>query len=106
VVEVVISIDNANAALKPGLSVDCQIMTMEKNDIVIVPIGVLKTDKDEKEYVLKVDKEKGIMVRQDVKLGIISDMMAEVLEGLKEGDIVVDDPQSFHKDGSKVRILE
>jgi RND family efflux transporter MFP subunit len=106
VIEIVISIDNANDALKPGLSVDCQIMTFEKNDIVVVPIGALKIDKDENEYVLKVDEEKGVMVRQDVKLGIISDMMAEVLDGLTEGDIIVDDPQSFHKDGSKVRILE
>jgi RND family efflux transporter MFP subunit len=106
VVEVVISIDNINAALKPGLSVDCKIMTLEKQDIVVVPIGALKIDKDENEYVLKIDKEKGVMVRQDVKLGIISDMMAEVLDGLAEGDLIVDDPQSFHKDGSKVKILE
>lgn len=106
VVEIVISIDNANAALKPGLSVDCQIMTFEKSDIVVVPIGALKIDKDENKYVLKIDKEKGVMVRQDVKLGIISDMMAEVLDGLTEGDIIVDDPQSFHKDGFKVKILE
>jgi HlyD family secretion protein len=106
VVEVVISIDNINAALKPGLSVDCKIMTFEKSDIVVVPIGALKIDKDENKYVLKIDKEKGVMVRQDVKLGIISDMMAEVLDGLAEGDLIVDDPQSFHKDGSKVKILE
>ncbi|HOM01478.1 MAG TPA: efflux RND transporter periplasmic adaptor subunit [Acetivibrio sp.] len=106
VIEVDISIDNTNANLKPGLSVDCEILTNEKKDIVVVPMGVLKTDKDGNEYVLLVDKEKGVLVQRNVKLGIISDMTAEVLEGLNEGDIVVDDPQSFHKDGSKVKIIE
>ncbi|WP_265446386.1 efflux RND transporter periplasmic adaptor subunit [Acetivibrio straminisolvens] len=106
VIEVDISIDNAASELKPGLSVDCEILTSEKNDIVVVPMGALKTDKDGNEYVLLVDKEKGVLVQRNVKLGIISDMTAEVLEGLNEGDFVVDDPQSFHKDGSRVKIIE
>lgn len=106
VIEVDISIDNTALNLKPGLSVDCEILTDEKKDVVVVPMGVLKTDKDGNEYVLLVDKEKGVLMQRNVKLGIISDMTAEVLEGLAEGDIVVDDPQSFHKDGSKVRIIE
>ncbi|GAE89837.1 efflux RND transporter periplasmic adaptor subunit [Acetivibrio straminisolvens] len=105
-IEVDISIDNAASELKPGLSVDCEILTSEKNDIVVVPMGALKTDKDGNEYVLLVDKEKGVLVQRNVKLGIISDMTAEVLEGLNEGDFVVDDPQSFHKDGSRVKIIE
>ncbi|HHV28046.1 efflux RND transporter periplasmic adaptor subunit [Acetivibrio mesophilus] len=106
VIEVGISIDNTAANLKAGLSVDCEILTVEKKDIIVVPMGVLKTDKNGNEYVLLVDKEKGVLVQQNIKIGIISDMNAEVLEGLKEGDIVVDDPQSFHKDGSKVKIIE
>lgn len=106
VIEVDISIDNTALNLKPGLSVDCEILTDEKKDVVVVPMGVLKTDKDGNEYVLLVDKEKGVLMQRNVKLGIISDMTAEVLEGLAEGDIVVDDPQSFHKDGSKVRLIE
>lgn len=106
VVEVVISIDNTNEVLKPGLSVDCEIMTSEKKNIIVVPRGALKADKDGKEFVFVVDVEKGIMVQQYLKLGILSDMMAEVLEGLKEGDTVIVDPQPFYKDGSKVRIKE
>jgi len=47
-------------------------------------MGVLKTDKDGNEYVLLVDKEKGVLMQRNVKLGIISDMTAEVLEGLRK----------------------
>ncbi|NMB33283.1 MAG: efflux RND transporter periplasmic adaptor subunit [Clostridium sp.] len=105
-VEVVITINNQDAQLKPGLTVDCDIMVSEKNDVLIVPIGVLKTDKDGNKYALMVDDKNDVLIRKDVKLGIPSDMMVEVLEGLSEGDVIVDDPQSFHKEGTRVRVTE
>ena len=39
------------------------------------------------------------MIQNQVKLGIYSDMMVEVLEGLKEGDVVVMEPQPVYRDG-------
>ncbi|MFZ5989649.1 MAG: efflux RND transporter periplasmic adaptor subunit [Bacillota bacterium] len=106
VVEVIISIDNTDARLKPGLSVDCEILTNEKENITVVPQNTTKEDKDGKLFVYLVDKEKNIMVQRYVKLGIVSDMMAEVLEGLSTGDVVVLDPQPFYKDGARIRITE
>ena len=46
------------------------------------------------------------MIQKQVKLGINSDMNVEILEGLKEGDLVVLEPQPMYKDGTKAKILD
>lgn len=106
VVEVIISIDNKDPVLKPGLSVDCEIFTTEKSDIVVIPQTPIREDKDGNKYVFVIDMEKNTISQRNLKLGIISDMKVEVVEGLNEGDTLVLDPQPYYKDGAKVKIKE
>lgn len=103
-VEVIISIEQSEVALKPGLSVTCDIYTNEKNNILVAPFNIYKEDKDGNMFVYVINEE-NIAVERQIKFGLVSDMLGEVLEGLKEGDLVVLDPQPTHKDGMKVKIL-
>jgi len=58
------------------------------------------------EYVFTVDENTGVLARKRVTLGIISDMTAQVISGLSEGELVVLDPQPYFEDGMTVSITE
>lgn len=105
-IEVIVAVEKSNPVLKPGLSVTCDITTNEKNDVLLVPFQMLKEDKDGNKIVYVVDKKDNVMFMHErkIKLGVSSELNAEVLEGLKEGDTVVLDPQPTYKDGSRVKV--
>ncbi|MCX8130110.1 MAG: efflux RND transporter periplasmic adaptor subunit [Clostridia bacterium] len=104
--EVLISTDNSENILKPGLNVTCNIFTVEKKGIVVAELNMLDTDKDDNKFVYLVSANDNVMKKTMVKTGITSDMSTEIVEGLKEGDAVVLDPQPTFKDGAKVKIME
>jgi len=103
-VEVLISIEKTEVELKPGLSVNCEIYTNEKENILVAPLNIVKEDKDGNMFVYVVNQE-NVMVEKEIEFGIVSDMMGEVIDGLEEGEKVVLDPQPTHEEGSKVKIL-
>jgi HlyD family secretion protein len=104
VVEVTVSVGGTVGVLRPGLNVTCDIYTVDKKGVLTVPMEALMPDKDDNTLAFVVDKN-NTMVQKKVTLGINSEMDAEVLDGLKEGDKVILDPQPMYKDGSKVKIL-
>jgi len=106
VVEVLVEVDGAEGALKPGLNVTCEISTVNKKDVLLVPMEAIMPDKDDNNIVFVVDENKGTMLQRQVTVGLNSDMYVEILEGLKEGELVVLDPQPTYRDGSRVRIAE
>lgn len=103
-VEVLISIEESEVPLKPGLSVTCDIYTNEKENILLAPLNIVKEDKDGNMFAYVINEE-NIAVEKQVKFGLVSDVIGEVLEGLSEGDLVILDPQPTHKDGIKVKVL-
>jgi HlyD family secretion protein len=104
VIEVTISVEASSVQLKPGLSVTCDISTVDKKNVLVAPMEIFDQDKDGNKFVYVVDINTYTMRKTPVKLGISSDMSVEVLEGLKEGDLVVVSPQPFYKDDARVKI--
>lgn len=104
-VEVLISIEESEVPLKPGLSVTCDIYTNEKDNILLAPLNIVKEDKDGNMFAYVIN-ENNIAVEKKIKFGLVSDVLGEVLEGLNEGDLVILDPQPTHKDGIKVKVLK
>ena len=106
VIEVTITVENPDGILKPGLNVTCDVYTVDKKGVIVAPMEMITEDKDGNKLVYVVDTANNAMKETMIKLGINSDMTVEVLEGLKEGDVVILEPQPMYKDGAKVRILE
>lgn len=104
-VEVLVTIEKFEVVLKPGLSVTCDIFTNEKENVLVAPLNIVKEDKDGNMFAYTINEE-NVMVEKQVKFGLVSDMIGEVVEGLAEGDMVVLDPQPTHKDGAKVKVLD
>ncbi len=107
VIQVVVSIDSANEAIKPGITVNCDIKTVDMKDVLTLQLDMLIPDKDGNNFVYVISEDKQTMKKIAVELGTTSDMKAELKTGdIKEGDLVVMNPKTTYKDGSRVKLSE
>lgn len=106
VIEVTIEPKDGNDILRPGLNVDCDIITQEKTGIPVAEFNIFLDDKDRKQYVMLINEEDMTVRQQYVTLGVYSDMTVEIVDGLKPGDMVVVDPQPSLKAGDRVKVVE
>jgi RND family efflux transporter MFP subunit len=84
--------------LKPGMSVEANIITREKPNALLIPADALQGN-----TVFVVD---GTRTRKrDVKVGIRGIRMVEILSGLADGERVASPSAADLKDGARVRIL-
>lgn len=96
--EVVIEVPNPDLKLKPGMTANATIYTLEKPDVFVVPARALRflpadiSEKQKKElppahvYVRLAD---GTLEVREVSTGITNGAQTEILSGLAEGDSVV-----------------
>ncbi len=107
VIPVVISIDNITPSIKPGITVSCDIKTVDISNVLTVDLDMLGQDKDDSKYVFVISPDKKTMQKKKIELGTTSDMKAELVGGgLKEGDLVVMNPNPAYKDGARVKIKD
>ncbi|HEX2925198.1 MAG TPA: HlyD family efflux transporter periplasmic adaptor subunit [Ruminiclostridium sp.] len=105
VIPVTVSIDNITPSIKPGITVSCDIKTVNILNVLTVDLDMLNQDKDDSKYVFVLSPDKKTMHKKKIELGTTSDMKGELVGGgLKEGDIVVMNPRSTYKDGARVKI--
>ncbi|EPR08244.1 efflux RND transporter periplasmic adaptor subunit [Ruminiclostridium papyrosolvens] len=107
VIPVVISINNITPSMKPGITVSCDIKTVDISNVLTVDLDMLGQDKDDSKYVFVISSDKKTMQKKKIELGTTSDMKAELVGGgLKEGDLVVMNPNPAYKDGARVKIKD
>lgn len=101
--EVVVNAPNPDLKLKPGLTANITIYTMEKNNILTVPAKALRFTPEvvakgtklsplegKKAFTKSVWLKEGDVLREvAIKSGMSTTALTEVLEGVKEGDQVV-----------------
>lgn len=104
---VTISFDTQDSRIKPGMTVSASIITDSEIDTLIIPVAALKTQGTQQYVEVPVSEVTTSFAsagngatrsavpldrpprRQQVSVGISSDEKVQVLEGLKEGDIVI-----------------
>ena len=103
--EVVISAPNENLKLKPGLTANVTIYTMEKNDVLCVPVKALRFSPNEAlleegETVEDCKAPHKLWTREGntfkahaVETGVTNGTMTEIVSGINEGAKVVTDFQ-------------
>ncbi len=105
VIEVVVEIDNITDSIKPGISVNCDIQTVNISNVIAIDLDMLGQDKDGNKTVFVISGDKKTMHQKKVEIGTASDMKAELKSGdVKEGDLLVLNPQPSYKDGARVKI--
>lgn len=105
---VTILIDNQDGNLRPGMTVDVEIITASVGETLTIPLLALVEDEEPNgeigKYVFKIIDDTAVKTR--VKTGLSNESRVEILEGLLEGDSYVsgDYDTILHlKDGTKVR---
>jgi RND family efflux transporter MFP subunit len=100
-----IALDSDDERIKPGMSVNAEIVVDVKPDVLTLPNSAIKSEGNLR-YVQLIDAPKEIkdklkigtpivlpkevkIKNQPVKIGISSETMTEILSGVSEGDIVI-----------------
>lgn len=90
--QVVIDAPNPDLKLMPGLTANITIYTLDKHDVLAVPVRALRfTPENEKyqENTVWRQMQDGSLERTSVTLGVSDGVQTEILEGLSAGDRVV-----------------
>ncbi len=103
VVDVVASVDNPGADIKPGFSAEVKITTSQNNRVLCVPYEAVREDSNESEYVFC--EVGGKAKKVPIVTGREFDTGFEVKTGIKAGDIIITDPDDV-SDGKKVVIVK
>jgi len=88
--EVRVSVDNSSGELKPEMTANAEIVLEEHKNVLIVPEGALKYDKN-KQASVEVPDHNGKDGKREVKvkIGISNGSKTELLAGLKKDDKVI-----------------
>ncbi|MBN1272792.1 MAG: efflux RND transporter periplasmic adaptor subunit [Candidatus Aminicenantes bacterium] len=99
--KVVITLENPPQDLKPGLSASADIITAEKQDVLVVPIAALAVRELEGENNEDKQEEGVYIVQEDNRVkftpvikGIMGEMQIEIISGVEEGQSIVVGPYS------------
>jgi RND family efflux transporter MFP subunit len=100
-VNIKVSIDNSDAQLKPGFTIDLDILTSSAKNTLCVPTAAILVDKDHNKYVFTLSDDNKLS-KKIIKTGVAGDIKVEVKEGLAEGDKVVASPNDTMQDGQSI----
>lgn len=87
--------------LKIDFDTDVDILLGQVNNVSKVPAESIRTNKENKTFIYIV--QDGKAVEKEVKLGLQSDMEAQIVEGVKVGDKVILNPSESIKNGTAVK---
>ncbi|HQT25158.1 MAG TPA: efflux RND transporter periplasmic adaptor subunit [Burkholderiales bacterium] len=107
--DVVVSVNNPDQILKPGMTAYVNIVTAQKSDVLLVPNSALRfKPKGEKKGRMKAGTSLIYVIRNQqlepvsVKTGITDNRMTEIVEGsIHEGDLVVTGDAKPEGEGSQ-----
>jgi HlyD family secretion protein len=102
-IEVKLGVPAAPAELRQDMTVSVDIEVARRAGATLVPVDALHDVDSPSPWVLRV--EDGRVRRRPVRLGLVSSGWCEVLDGLREADLVVPDAPSALADGARIRPL-
>ncbi|MDI9470875.1 MAG: HlyD family efflux transporter periplasmic adaptor subunit [Bacillota bacterium] len=97
-------VPEAREALVIGFDIDASILLSARDDVLAIPLDAVLY-RDEEPWVWVVNAEERLEARP-VRLGLVADFAAEILDGLTTRDRVILHPSAALKAGDPVRALE
>jgi multidrug efflux pump subunit AcrA (membrane-fusion protein) len=93
-----------DARIRAGMFATVSLVTNTRRDVPVIPRGAVINTYGS--WIVFIVDERNIARRRVITLGLESETLLEVLEGLELGDRVVSAGQNFLSDGDPVRIVE
>ena len=94
-------VDNKKKDIKPGMMINLKLLFSKRNAILLRENSVF--NQDNLSYVYLVDKQNKILKKQ-IEVGSKFNGMIEVLNGIKQNDLVVYEGINKIRDGSSVKV--
>ena len=101
VVPIVVHMDNPDELMKPGFSLDLEIIVEDLSDVIYVPLSAVGKEKDDSYYVYKIG-ENDTLQKTTITLGSTNDTSAVIESGISVGDRVVTSPTEAMTDGANL----
>jgi membrane fusion protein (multidrug efflux system) len=105
-----IAVPNKNGNIKPNLSSKIQIKDYSNPKAITVPISIISENADGEQFLYVAqnpDKDgNAIAKRVIVKVGLSQGEFVEIIEGIKDGDLIIKEGARSVKDGQKVSIIK
>ncbi|MGC2696436.1 MAG: efflux RND transporter periplasmic adaptor subunit [Candidatus Angelobacter sp.] len=102
-VEIWVQAVNPGLQLRPGMTTQVAITAQTVKDALVVPASALLNAKEDNAQVMVVDSQNQAQSR-DVKIGIQTPQQAQILSGLKPGEVVITEGAYGLPDKTKVKI--
>jgi cobalt-zinc-cadmium efflux system membrane fusion protein len=80
-------LDNSNGLLKPEMFATVRVSSEQASDVLVVPEAAIQHDQDR--VFVFVQTEPGVYEARTIKVGEKNGVLAEILDGLQEGEAVV-----------------
>ena len=101
---VLCSLEKRPANLGVGFRLEGRFIVASKEEALLVPRYSVLQAPDNSYFIFRIDGRR--IRKQPVKVGLRSDLDVEIVDGLKEGDLVVAAPDSSMTDGQRVSAEE
>ncbi|MFW6303833.1 MAG: efflux RND transporter periplasmic adaptor subunit, partial [Candidatus Sumerlaeota bacterium] len=99
-VNIIFSLDESPDGLGVGYRLQARFITHSKQDALLVSRFSVLQDTDGSYYVLKIAD--GALQRQNVEVGLSSDLKMEITQGLTAEDLIVETPDTTMEEGMEV----
>ena len=101
VVPIVVHMEDPDELMKPGFSLDLEVIVEDLSDSLYVPLSAVGKKKDGSYYVYKVN-ENDVLEETAVTLGSTNDTSAVIENGISEGERIVTSPTQEMTDGANL----
>ena len=105
-----IAVPNKNGKIKPNLSSKIQLKDYSNPKAITVPTSIISENADGEQflYVAQNPDKNGnaIAKRVIVKVGLSQGELVEIVDGIKDGDLIIKEGARSVKDGQKVAIIK
>jgi RND family efflux transporter MFP subunit len=96
-------VDNSEHNIRPGMFGDAVFNVQSAENTLVLPISAIVAFDSRTPHVYTVEDNKA--VRKDVKIGIVSDNLVEIVSGLEENDQVITRGQNRLNNGEEVEVI-
>ena len=105
-----VAVPNKNGKIKPNLTSKIQIKDYSNPNAITVPISIISENAEGEQYLYvaeNVDKDGNAIAKKViVKTGQSQNGLIEIIEGIKDGDQIINEGARSVKDGQKVSIIK
>ncbi|WP_422082533.1 efflux RND transporter periplasmic adaptor subunit [Ulvibacterium sp.] len=103
-----ISVPNKNGHIKPNLTAKVSLNDYTNESAILIPQGIISENAEGQQYVYvaeKMSEDKATANRRIIETGLAQGRMVEVLSGVAEGELLIEEGARSIKEGQNVKIL-